>query len=95
MAKTKVGKMKCESCGEPVTVRTNERETLSYRCEECDAAPYARPGTGLHGIWMGKITLDKSPSAAPAKTPDPQPTPPPPPEKSDSNSDNGNLWGFK
>lgn len=55
MAKTKLGKMPCESCGEPVTVRENERGTLSYRCEECDAAPYARSGTGQHAHWLTKL----------------------------------------
>ncbi len=55
MSKTKLGKMPCESCGEIVVVRKNERGTLSYRCDECDAAPYARTDTGLHKIWMGKL----------------------------------------
>jgi hypothetical protein len=48
--KKKHGKMACETCCEPVTVKINERETLSYNCQECDAAPYAKKGTGQHAV---------------------------------------------
>lgn len=61
MAKTKVGKMACESCGEPVIVKQNELETLSYRCDECDAAPYARVGTGQHKRWLEKVGAESQP----------------------------------
>ncbi len=54
--KNKVGKMKCETCGETVTVKANEKGTLSYSCQECDAAPYARAGTGQNAHWRRKMT---------------------------------------
>lgn len=86
--KTKVGKMACESCGEAVVVKQNERGTLSYRCDECDAAPYARPGTGQHERWRLKIG-QAAPSDKPGK---PLPDNPPPaaaPKKST------NIWGLE
>lgn len=99
MAKTKLGKMACESCGEPVTVRENERGTLSYRCEECDAAPYARSGTGQHANWLAKLqkpagaaetglqqgaASDLKPAAEAEVLPDLQKKP----------AATGNIWGF-
>ena len=66
--KKKVGRMACETCGDTVTVKANERGTLSYSCQECDAAPYARAGTIQHGIWSRKMTgtTPETPPAAPA-----------------------------
>jgi hypothetical protein len=58
MSKVNIGKMNCENrrCDNVVTVKQNENGTLSYRCDECDAAPYARVGTGLHLSWMEQLT---------------------------------------
>lgn len=58
MAKVNIGKMACEThgCGNTVTVKENENKTLSYRCDECDAAPYAKEGTGQHKAWRSKLT---------------------------------------
>lgn len=55
MRKLNIGKMECETCGNRVTVKQNELGTLSYRCDECDAAPYAKAGSKQHDIWAGKI----------------------------------------
>lgn len=55
--KTKKGRMHCETCGTPVTVKVNDKDTLSYRCDECDAAPYARAGTGQHSNWLSKMEV--------------------------------------
>lgn len=79
--KTKVGKMGCETCGEPVTVKTNERGTLSYCCQECDAAPYSRKGTGQYGHWvkkMGGLPVAAAPVAAAPVAGAPVATPPKP-----------------
>lgn len=73
--KQKAGKMACETCGEPVVVKTNERGTLSYNCQECDAAPYARAGTGQNAAWRRKMTGQAAPEAAPAAKPAPAPAP--------------------
>lgn len=68
--KQKYGKMGCETCGEPVTVKANERGTLSYGCQECDAAPYAKRGTGQHAVWVKKCeTNAPAPAPAPRKEP--------------------------
>lgn len=56
MAKTNIGKMPCETCGNQVTVKANENGTLSYRCDECDAAPYAKFGTGQNEKWLKNLT---------------------------------------
>lgn len=68
--KKKHGKMNCETCGEPVTVKANERGTLSYNCQECDAAPYAKVGTGQHAAWVKKCAAN-APEPAPAPAPAP------------------------
>jgi hypothetical protein len=56
MAKVNLGKMPCETCGNTVTVKQNELGTLSYRCDECDAAPYAKAGTLQNQHWRTKLT---------------------------------------
>ena len=66
--KVKIGHMACESCGEKVVVKQNELETLSYRCDECDAAPYARKGTAQHGIWLKKTKPVEGAAVAPPPT---------------------------
>lgn len=70
MAKTKFGYMKCENrkCGSRVVVKINERETLSYTCDECDKSPYSKKGTKEHADWLSEI--ERAP-VAPA--PDPAP----------------------
>lgn len=55
MSKINIGKMACETCGNDVTVKQNENGTLSYRCDECDAAPYAKTGTLQNEHWRGKL----------------------------------------
>lgn len=63
MSKINIGKMACETCGNHVTVKQNENATLSYRCDECDAAPYAKTGTLQNIKWREKLTpLAKSES---------------------------------
>lgn len=56
MSKINIGKMACETCGNQVTVKQNENATLSYRCDECDAAPYAKTGTLQNVKWREKLT---------------------------------------
>lgn len=61
MSKINIGKMVCETCSNAVTVKQNEHGTLSYRCDECDAAPYAKTGTLQNEHWRGKLTkLEKN-----------------------------------
>ncbi len=55
MSKINIGKMPCETCGNHVTVKQNENGTLSYRCDECDAAPYAKTGTLQNEHWRSKL----------------------------------------
>lgn len=57
--------MPCETCGNDIVVKENELGTLSYRCDECDAAPYARKGTGQHAAWLKKMGVgaEKAPAA--------------------------------
>ncbi len=59
MAKVRAGIMACEGqrCeshahNAPVVVFKNEKGTLSYSCDWCGRAPYARPGTGQHEEWQ-------------------------------------------
>lgn len=64
MSKINVGKMPCETCGNHVTVKQNENGTLSYRCDECDAAPYAKTGTLQNEHWRSKLVgLSKTDAA--------------------------------
>ena len=56
MAKINIGKMSCETCANAVTVKQNENGTLSYRCDECDAAPYAKTGTQQNELWRVKLS---------------------------------------
>lgn len=62
--KIKVGRMVCETkgCGNQVVVKKNENGTLSYRCDECDAAPYARAGTGQYKAWSEALNLENEPA---------------------------------
>jgi len=77
MPKSKFGYMKCETrkCvngdGGPgrVVVMLNEHGTLSYRCDECGASPYAHKGTGKYAAWE----RDSERSAAPPPEPKPAP----------------------
>lgn len=63
MAKLNLGKMPCETCQNSVTVKQNENGTLSYRCDECDGAPYAKTGTQQNELWRVKLTpLASAPS---------------------------------
>ena len=62
--KQRIGTMPCEGsrCKShdrkiPVVVFKNDRGTLSYRCDYCDRAPYARQGTEQHADWMQDIKL--------------------------------------
>lgn len=97
MAKTNIGKMGCETCGNHVTVKSNENGTLSYRCDECDAAPYAKAGTIQNNKWRDKLGIEKTSAAAPAPQKPVEQKPvenaapldtPPKPQKS------GNIWGI-
>ena len=54
-SKINIGKMKCETarCGNTCTVKKSLKTgVLSYRCDQCDKAPYARFGTGEYLAWM-------------------------------------------
>lgn len=85
MAKINKGKMACETCGNLVTVKENENNTLSYRCDECDAAPYAKLGTLQHVHWTKKIGGN---SAAPVEEKKPAKAPEIPPAQPVNN-----IWG--
>jgi len=89
MAKVKFGYMKCETrkCinGDDgpgrVVVMANEHGTLSYRCDECGAAPYAHKGTGKFDAWVRDSEKAARPAPAPAPEKKPEPAPKPAPEK--------------
>jgi len=55
MGKTKFGYMKCPDCTARVVVKVNDKETLSYNCDECDSFGYARKGAGNYAAWLGRI----------------------------------------
>lgn len=65
--KSKFGYMKCENrkCGERVVVKINERETLSYGCDECGKSAYAKKGTKEYADWQGDIEGKAAPAPAP------------------------------
>jgi len=73
--KQKKGRMPCETCSNDVVVKVNELDTLSYRCDECDAAPYARKGTGQHAAWLRKMGVGAENTPA-AEKPQPKETKP-------------------
>jgi hypothetical protein len=80
--KRNLGKMPCETCGETVTVKEkydiehpDMLGTLSYRCDECDAAPYSKAGTFQNQRWRAKII---KPSNGDPSNGDPQKTKTPP-----------------
>lgn len=103
MAKIRAGVMACEgqNCeshdiGAPVVVFTNERETLSYSCQWCGRAPYARPGTGQYSEWQAAMKLREKPAPAPSPAPDKKeaaPVPVPPVEKTKPAKGAGLLIG--
>ena len=89
MAKTNIGKMACETCGNHVTVKSNENGTLSYRCDECDAAPYAKTGTIQNTKWREKLGAEQSPEVK-------KPVDTPPMEKEKPAKQTvGDIWGIK
>lgn len=73
MGKVRKGLMPCEGqrCeshdhNAPVVVFENERGTLSYSCDFCGRAPYARAGTGQHAEWLEEMARRAPvPAAAP------------------------------
>lgn len=74
--KTKLGRMPCENCGEPVTVRQAESKTLSYTCDGCDKSAYAKWGTDCARSWLAKLpTPEPSPAPAPVAATAPAPGP--------------------
>jgi hypothetical protein len=77
MAKTKYGYMTCPTpkCGTRLVVKVNERETLSWSCDECDGTGYVKKGEAGYGRWLEAVER-----AAPAPAPAPKPAPPPAPE---------------
>jgi hypothetical protein len=76
--KTKFGTGLCPGCKAAgrttrVVFRSNELETLSYNCDECDAPDYARKGTQKHADWLKVIERLKPEAPAPAAKPAPVP----------------------
>jgi hypothetical protein len=68
MAKVRAGIMACEGqrCeshdhNAPVVVFKNEKGTLSYSCDWCGRAPYARAGTGQHAEWQEAMQRNEPP----------------------------------
>jgi len=78
--------MACETCGNVVTVKENENNTLSYRCDECDAAPYAKLGTLQHVHWVKKISGNSKAAA--------DETQPAPEQQKQPAAQNYNVWGL-
>lgn len=74
-SKRKIGSMPCEGsrCPShdrkiPVVVFENKHGTLSYSCDWCGRAPYAKTGTGQHEEWREELTLFDVPPAPPRST---------------------------
>ena len=71
----KFGYMECRGCKAAgrtnrVLVRVNDRGTLIYKCDECDApAEYAPTGSQKHADWLKAIELIAPPAAAGAAQP--------------------------
>ncbi len=67
-------------CGNPVVVKINSHDTLSYSCQECDGNDYCKKGDTRYAWWLkriAKVTSDE-PEKEPKKkdaAPPPQPTP--------------------
>lgn len=61
--KRKFGHMTCPEpdCGNRVVVKVNDRETLSYSCQECDAHDYCKRGESRYGGWLKRITKVSAP----------------------------------
>lgn len=62
--KKKYGYMACRDCGERVVVKINERETLSYTCDECGDSGYCQKDQTNRAHWEKRIT---GATPAPAK----------------------------
>ena len=79
MAKSKYGYMTCPTpkCGTRLVVKLNERETLSWSCDECDGTGYVKKGEAGYGRWIEAIErAAPAPAAAPPAA-DPAPAPKP------------------
>jgi DNA-directed RNA polymerase subunit M/transcription elongation factor TFIIS len=94
MAKVNIGKMGCETCGNHVTVKENENGTLSYRCDECDAAPYAKTGTLQNTRWREKAGVSPQKTAAPKPVESVKNTPPMDTPKTPEKKPSSNMWGL-
>lgn len=75
--KRKIGLMPCEGqrCKSherniPMVVFENQHGTLSYSCDWCQRAPYAKKGTEQYKDWMADIGLFDS-EAPPGAPPQP------------------------
>jgi hypothetical protein len=82
MAKSKFGYMTCPTpgCGTRLVVKINERETLSWGCDECDGTGYVKKGEAGYSKWMNTIARAAlSPQPAPELKPTAAPTPSPKP----------------
>jgi hypothetical protein len=85
MAKSKYGYMPCPTpkCGTRLVVKMNERETLSWRCDECDGNGYVKKGEAGYSRWLGVVERaapDPAPAAKVPASPDkPVPAAPKPP----------------
>jgi hypothetical protein len=57
-------------------VKVNERETLSWSCDECDNTGYVKKGEAGYGKWLNAIAraaLTQQPVPAPKPSADPVP----------------------
>lgn len=94
MAKTNIGKMGCETCGNHVTLKENENGTLSYRCDECDAAPYAKADTLQNKRWREKAGVTQQKTTAPKPAESVKNTPPMDTPQKDKKTPSDNIWGI-
>lgn len=92
--KQKIGNMPCETCGNKVVVKENELGTLSYRCDECDAAPYAKKGTGQHKTWLSKMTRSAESQPAEPEKPARKAEPPKEAPKPKQDEPKTTIWGI-
>lgn len=81
--KTKYGYMACPDCSQRVTVKANANNTLSFTCDECDAAGYCKAGAGNRAAWEKKIT-----KITPAEPPAPKPGE----KKPEGEKKSGGMW---
>lgn len=62
----KIGRIKCDCCGEEFPVKQNDQGTLNLSCPWCNQTKYAKAGTQAYSHAMRQIIMDKAEEKRPA-----------------------------